>query len=253
MSVKQARITARNEEVSLPPTTLQYKVRAYLLDLIRSQKVKAGEKLPTEQELERQFGVSRITVRNAVAQLETMGLLRRRAGLGTFVAQQKIEQDLRRLTGFVEDMVAIGMRASAKVARITEVRASVYVASRLNLSRGSRVTYIERVRLGDDEPLSFDTTYLPVEIGRKVARDNLVDIPIFELLEKKYKIKLGKAEYTIEASQATPVIARRLHISTGAAILLVERTTFNRAGRPIDYEKLHYRGDRMRYRLQVPR
>jgi GntR family transcriptional regulator len=236
-----------------PPATLQYQVRTYLLELIRSGKVRPGGRLPTEQELERRFGVSRITVRNAVAQLEHMGVLFRRAGLGTFVAQPKIEQKLQRLTGFVEDMDALGVRAGAQLVQAREVRSSVYVATKLKLKRGALVTHIERVRLADDRPLSFDVTYLPAQIGRRIAKENLAQRPIFELLEAKYKIYLGDADYAVEAANASPAIAKRLQIAPGDAILLVERLSYDRDGRPIDYEKLHYRGDMVRYRLRVSR
>jgi GntR family transcriptional regulator len=232
---------------------LQYRVRSFLLDQIRSGKVMPGDRLPTEQELEDRFGVSRITVRNAVSQLEGMGLLFRRAGQGTFVAQPKIEQELSRLTGFVEDMHAIGMTASARVEKIAELQAPAYVALRLGLKVGEKVTYIERVRLGDDEPLSYDVTYLPIGIGRRVARENLIDNPIFDLLERKYGMKLGSAEYTVESTTASRDIARHLHIGPGDPVLLVERTTRDRNGKSIDYEKLHYRGDRFRYRVTVQR
>jgi GntR family transcriptional regulator len=233
--------------------TLQNQVREYILDLIRSGKRKPGDRLPTEVELQKQFGVSRITVRNAVTELSLRGVVVRKAALGTFVAQPKIEQELGRLTGFVEDMHAMGMQASARVAKIASIKADDHIASRLNLVPGSPITYIERVRLGNDEPLSFDCTYLPAHIGERVARENLEAKPIFSLLEDQYGIPLREAEYVIEATLASRHVARHLEMQAGMPVLLIERTTYSRDGDPIDYEKLHYKGDRMRYRMRVVR
>ncbi len=215
--------------------------------------LKVGDQLPTEPELMRQFDVSRITVRQALGQLASARLIDRRPGLGTFVAPPRIEQELKRLTGFVEDMDALQLRATAKVVRITRVPADAEVAARLRLDSGTSVTYLERVRLANEEPLSFDVTYLPEDIGERVETENLEVNPVFSLLEDKYGISLGEADYAIEASQASRVVGGHLGVKPGSPILLIERTTYSAAGRPIDYEKLHYRGDRLRYRMKLKR
>jgi GntR family transcriptional regulator len=199
------------------------------------------------------FGVSRTTVREAVNELVRTGLVRRRSGSGTFVAQRPIEQELKRLTGFVEDMRALQLKPTAEVVTRREVQADDVVADRLALSPGETVMLIERVRLANGEPLSFDVTYLPLEIGRRLAKENLVVYPIFELLEAKYGIALGEADYRIEAANASARIARHLKLKRNDALLLIERTTYAAAGMPVDYERLHYRGDRVRYRLRLNR
>jgi len=230
--------------------TLRYRVREYVLGLIKSGQFKPGDRLPTEAELQQRFGVSRITVRNAVDELSLKGLIVRKPALGTFIAEPKIEQELRRLTGFVEDMDALGMQASANVVKIASVKADPHVAARLGMSPGSRVTYIERVRLGNSEPLSLDCTWLPAHIGERVAHEDLKSRPIFSLLEDQYGIPLGEAEYVIEACLASKHVAKHLAVSQGSPVLLIERTTYARDGKPIDYEKLHYKGNRMRWHVK---
>lgn len=236
-----------------PPTTLRYRVRQYVLGLIRSGKFGPGDRLPTEVELQKRFGVSRITVRNALDELSLKGYVVRKPALGTFVAKPKIEQELRRLTGFVEDMEAIGMQASANVVSIRSIKADSHIAMQLGLRSGAPVTYIERVRLGDSEPLSLDCTWLPAHIGKRVAREDLEEKPIFSLLEDQYGIPLGEAEYVIEACLATKHVAKHLAVPAASPVLLIERTTFARDGKPIDYEKLHYKGDRIRWRVKLSR
>ena len=212
-----------------------------------------GDQMPTEPELIARFGVSRITVREALSELVHAGLLYRRSGKGTFVTQPKIVQELHALTGFVEDMVALGMRASARVVSIQRVPADATVAQNLELPQGRLVLRIERVRLGNEEPLSFDVTYLPPALGERVAREDLALHPIFALLEDKYGIPLGYADFRMHAATADARVARQLDVARGAPVLVIERMTYSENGTPLDYERLYYRGDRISYRTRLLR
>ena len=102
-------------------------------------------------------------------------------------------------------------------------------------------------------PLSFDETYLPKELGEKVIADNLETEPIFSLLERKYSTPLVEAEYRLEAVCADATVARALRIGVGRAIFLIERTSYSIGDRPVDYEKLHYRGDQIRFVTRLAR
>jgi GntR family transcriptional regulator len=234
-----------------PRLPLYQIIRDALLDEIRAGK--PGDQLPTEPVLMARFDVSRTTVRGAIEELVHAGLVTRKSGSGTYIAHPPLEQELTRLTGFVEDMAALNRQADARVITTRRVRASAVVAERLSLAPGEHVMLIERVRLADGEALSFDVTYLPLEIGARVAEENLAVYPIFELLEDKYGIALGEAEYVMEASTASRRVAQLLDVRTNDPILLIVRTTYAATGAPIDYEQLHYRGDRVRYRLLLKR
>ena len=153
------------------------------------------------------FGVSRITIRRAIQNLIQRGIVEIRRGRGTFVLAPKVSQELTRLTGFVEDMDTHGRKASARVVSQGVVAATSRVAQHLGISKGTRVMRIERVRLADSVPMSFDETYLPLEIGRKIVRNNLRVMPIFTLLEEKYGIPLTEAEYSLEAAAASAHVA----------------------------------------------
>jgi GntR family transcriptional regulator len=106
---------------------------------------------------------------------------------------------------------------------------------------------VQRVRLADGVPLSFDETYLPRQVGEKVMTDNLALEPIFALLEQKYDTPLVEAEYRLEAVSASPEVARALEIEPGSPIFLIERTSYSGGQRPVDHEKLFYRGDHIRF------
>ena len=150
-------------------------------------------------------------------------------------------------------MQALGHHATAKVLDQQVVAASQVVARQLALPQGAPVARIQRVRLADGIPLSFDETYLPKELGEKVMADNLEIEPIFSLLEQKYSTPLVEAEYQLEAVCADATVATALCIGVGSAIFLIERTSYSIGHRPVDYEKLHYRGDQIRFVTRLAR
>jgi GntR family transcriptional regulator len=178
-----------------------------------------------------------------------------RRGKGTFVTLPKISQELTELTGFVEDMQVLGRHASARLIDQQIVPADESVARGLGLAVGTLVVRIQRVRLADNMPLSFDETYLPREIGEKIVEHDLEVEPIFSLLEQRYSTPLVEAEYRLEAVSANTAVARAraLEISVGNPIFLIERTSYTTGRRPIDHEKLYYRGDQIRFVTRLTR
>jgi GntR family transcriptional regulator len=232
---------------------LYAQVENVIIDHISNGSLPAGSRLPSEDSLVQEYAVSRTTIRAAIQSLIQRGLVEIRRGKGTFVTQPKMTQELTELTGFVEDMQALGCQPTAKVLDRQIVPANQLVAGRLALPQGAPVVRIQRVRLAHRMPLSFDETYLPKELGEKVMADNLNTEPIFSLLEQKYNTPLVEAEYQLEAVCADATVARALHIGVGSAIFLIERTSYSIGHRPVDYEKLHYRGDRIRFVTRLAR
>lgn len=212
-----------------------------------------GSQLPSEECLIARFDVSRTTVRKAIENLVAHGLVEIRRGKGTFVSEPKIRQDLTELTGFVEDMKALGRNPTARLLDKRVVAASKTVAQHLALPLGAQVYRIERVRLADGVAMSFDETYLPLEIGERVVRNDLEAEPIFALLEGKYDLPLIEAQYQLESVTAGDSVAEALGVDVGSAIFLIERTSYTEGGKPIDYEKLYYRGDRIKFVTRLSR
>jgi GntR family transcriptional regulator len=239
--------------MSNPHLPLYAQVENVIVDRIANGSLPAGSRLPSEDSLVQEFAVSRTTIRAAMQSLVQRGLVEIRRGKGTFVTRPKITQELTELTGFVEDMQAAGRRPTAKVLDQQIVAANQVVARRLALPQGAPVVRIQRVRLADCMPLSYDETYLPKELGEKVVADNLDTEPIFSLLEQKYNTPLVEAEYQLEAVCADATVAKALNIGVGSAIFLIERTSYSIGHRPVDYEKLHYRGDQIRFVTRLAR
>jgi GntR family transcriptional regulator len=224
---------------------LHAQVEEALLGTIAEGVLPPGSRLPAEDHLVERFAVSRTTIRTAIQSLVARGLVEIRRGKGTFVTQPAITQELTELTGFVEDMQALG-KASARVLDRRLVAASETVARQLSLQRGAAVARIQRVRLADGIPLSFDETYLPRELGEKIMADDLENQPIFSLLQQKYATPLLEAEYRLAAVASHGTVARALGMDAGSPIFLIERTTYSGSRRPVDYERLYYRGDHIR-------
>jgi GntR family transcriptional regulator len=235
------------------PLPLYAQVETVLAAGIADGTLPLGTQLPPEDNLIQRFQVSRTTVRKAIQNLENRGLIEIRRGKGTFVAQPKITQELTELSGFVEDMQALGRTPTARLIDQRVVAADSAVARHLSLTPGTLVVRIQRVRLADGVPTSFDETYLPRELGDKVVTHDLEVEPIFALLEQKYGIPLIEAEYCLESVSAEADIAHALGIKTGSAIFLVERTSYSVGARPVDYEKLYYRGDTVRFVTRLAR
>jgi len=232
---------------------LYAQLEASLATRIAAGELSAGDRLPSEDELVRDYSVSRTTVRSAVQSLVRRGLVEIQRGRGTFVAKPRIVQELANLTGFVEDMEALGRSATARLLDWQEMRATETVARQLELPLGAQVVRIRRVRLSDGSPLSYDDTYLPLDLGRRIVTHDLETQPIFLLLEETYDTQLDEARYELEASIADQEIATILGVDVGSPIFLIERTSYAVGGRPVDYERLHYRGDQTRFVTRLQR
>jgi GntR family transcriptional regulator len=235
------------------PIPLYAQVESALASDIVGGTLPPRSQLPTEDSLIARFQVSRTTVRQAIQNLTRRGLVEIQRGRGTFVAERKITQELTELSGFVEDMQALGRNPTARLLDKRIVAADETVARHLALTTGTLVVRIERVRLADGVAISFDETYLPREIGEQIITNDLEAEPIFSLLEQKYDIPLVEAEYQLEAASAEPAVAQALGIETGSPIFVIARTSYSAANKPVDYEKLHYRGDLIRFVTRLSR
>jgi GntR family transcriptional regulator len=238
---------------SQSPIPLYFQIERDLVSLITTGVLAPGSRIPTEEELVQKYGVSRTTVRKAVQEVERLELIEIRRGKGTFVREAKLSQELSALTGFVEDMVAMGLQPSAKLLGKETVPATEEVARQLRLPIGTAVMQIRRLRMGDEVAISLDETYLPLALGQKVVENDLEVYPIFSLLEGKYDTPLLEADYRIEAISADPFVAKALGIEERAPILLIERVSYTLDKSPVDYEKLFYRGDKLRLTTRLQR
>lgn len=231
---------------------LYVRLAQLLREPILSKHVAPGEYLPGEKELAAYFHVSRDTVRHAVSELTKEGLVEVNRGFGVVVVDRQIEAPIVGLSGFVEDMQALGLVPTARVVSVRTITADERTTQELRLPPEAEVVEIRRVRLANDVPISYDITWLPRWIGDKIAGEDLTSEPIFSLLEKKYDIPLLEADYRISAGNADAETSRALQVDENSRILEIERTSYCKDG-PIDYERLLFCADRLKFRMRLKR
>jgi GntR family transcriptional regulator len=200
-----------------------------------------------------EFRVSRVTVRLALDALRSDGLIESRQGKGHFVRAMRAVQDLSRLQGFGEMMALVGIEAHSVVLIASEIPSGREVQKALGLARNTSVIAIERVRVGGGVPLSYDVSYFPVEVGRRLTSLDLAHADIFALLENELGIELGFADLTLEVVAADRVTAGHLRVDEGDPLLRIRRLTFDQRRRPIDFEYLYGRPDAFQFSVRVPR
>lgn len=224
---------------------------AQLRDTLRADllagRLRAHQQLPSERELCVRFHVSRMTVRQALLDLAREGLIYSRAGKGTFAGEPKIDQQLKTLSGFSQDMRSRGSVPSSRVLEAKTERANAHIARTLKLTPGAKVVVLARVRLADGVPLAIETAYLPYTLFPTLLRHNFARESLYAVLEREYGYRLTRAEQTIEAALARPREAALLQLTLPAPVLVMERVTYTDQGVLIEYVHSIYRGDRYKF------
>ncbi len=230
------------------PDPLYLQLKQSLVAEIRAGRYRVHTRLPSERELSDQFHVSRMTARQALLELARDGVIYTRVGKGTFVAEPKIDQQLRRLTGFTQDMQSRGVRPKSRVLEAAVLPASPEQAAALRMMPNGEVIKLARLRLSEDMPLALETAYLPLVLCPNLLLHDFATESLYNVLESEYGLKLVSAEQTIEASLANAHEAETLEMALPAAVLRIERLTCTADGTPVEYVRSAYRGDRYKFR-----
>jgi GntR family transcriptional regulator len=245
--VSQLRESAMVDTLSrtrAPREPKYWALKQHLLDLLES--LPPGAAIPTERSLATEFGVSRTTVRQALADLTAEGRLHRVQGKGTFAAEPKIAQRLQ-LSSYTEDIRAQGREPSSRLLEIDEIPAEGDLPKLLRIRTGAKVLRVQRLRLADGEPMALETTHLPSARFRGLRKHIESGGSLYEALQERYGVELERAEETIETSLAGPQEAELLGADVGMPVLLLERQTFAVDGKPVEYVHSIYRGDRYKF------
>jgi GntR family transcriptional regulator len=191
-----------------------------------------------------QYQVSRITVRQALEALVNDGLIYRQRGRGTFVAHPTVEQGLSRIISFTEDMRQRGFKPGTEVLFHGLASASPEIAKQLQVEPGEELVRIERLRLADIEPMSIEESHLVHRYCPGVLQHDYSENPLRQILEDDYGIRLVRAKQVIRAVPAPAKLAKKLSISARAALLYIERVSYSAENVPIEFLRVHHRGDR---------
>lgn len=220
------------------PIPAHLRIRGDLVHDIDSGVLEASQRLPGEAELAVKYGVTRMTVRQAMTSLVNEGLVVRRRGVGTFIARNAGQRrNMSRLTGFTEDMNSAGRRVETRVVvqRIEPVSGDP--ATELGMSDGAFVTFIERVRSVDRTPVVLQRSWIPTQRCPELWNDELVGGSLYATLRTRYQIELRRADQRFAAVSATRELAELLEVPARVPLMRVERLTFDPANEPVEFAR----------------
>ncbi len=205
-----------------------------------------GDRLPSESELAREYRTTRVTVRHALSRLEYEGLILRRIGHGTFVAQRSSivsPIDTLKVHSFEQQVAQRGKKVSYSDARYRIVPTPPDVAQRLLVAKGSRVYRMDRLRCIDGRAVGVEIRYFTLELGRKVTRPMLDELSAHRFLCEIVGHHIPVIEVTLTAVNATKVLAARLGVKRGTALQLRDNIFRDAAGKVVQYGRSYFRGD----------
>jgi GntR family transcriptional regulator len=229
---------------------LYFQIKQTIKGWIINKEFTAGEKIPSENELIEIFGVSRLTIRQALSHLVQEGFLISKRGEGTFVTNKSDIANKYNVefTGVMDDLFFQQLsRRIVKRASISAIKPSRYILDKLELDPNEKeIIQLKRVCYETNEPFTFIINYLPRELGSRITEEALYQKPLFKILEEEFGIYYAESVQTIEASFANSEVAESLMIPNGSPILYVERVMYDQTGRPVQFFQLSYRADMYR-------
>lgn len=229
-----------------------------LMDALRENisrgKWQPGDQLPGEHTLCETYGVSRTVVRQALRELELEGLVYRRKGKGSYVSEPKISEGLaQRLTGFYQDMAERGYRPISQVLRQAVIPAPVKVAQQLEISPGTPVVELQRLRFVQGEPILLVTCYLPHALCPGLENVDFREQSLYAYLESTYRLVITRGRRFIEAVAADEDEAESLQVEVGAPLIFLDSVSYLEDNTPIEYYQALHRGDRSRFEVALVR
>lgn len=227
-------------------------IEAHLLEMIRSGRLQPGDLLPSEEELSRIYGISRMTARQALLALKNKGFASRQKGKGTFVTQPKMEKDIAHLSGFSAEMRTLGLKPSSRVLTSETIPASEEVAARLAIKPNDRIFHLRRLRLADNAPLAIEEICLPSARFPGIQKIDFSRHSLYQTIHEEYGVRFGIADEILEARAAGRHEAELLEVPPRSSLLVISRVLWSVEGEPIETASSCYRGDRYRAVMRIP-
>jgi GntR family transcriptional regulator len=234
------------------PLPLYYQLKQIIINMVESRELKENDKLPTENELCKQFSISRTTTRQALKELMNEDYIYVIQGKGTFISPKKFQQDLLKFYSFTDEMKKIGKTPTSSVLEFKIIEANNKIAQILRINQNDKVYEFTRLRLADNEPMILETTYIPYELFPGIAREDLENNPLYSILVGRFHTVFTKAEETFRSTLLNEGEAKKLNYIQGGPAILLERITYdnyNTINRVIEYTKSVTRGDKFKYHV----
>jgi len=227
------------------------RLMAQLRQLIAGMQQNGENCLPSERELCEKYGVSRVTVRRALSELEQNGSISRVHGKGAFISTGKLQQPLLHLTSFTEDMQRRRLSSSSKILAMETVSALPDVAAKLRIREGDPVVLLKRLRNAGGRPIALETCYLNHQLG-SMLREHMVDnASLYALLRSVCGVELAMAEQSIEVGILQPWEQALFGDDAPAFALYMTRQTFDSNDQVVECVESKYRGDSYAYHIRI--
>ncbi len=223
-----------------------HRIAESLRDRIREGDLTPGMRLDNQRALARSFGVTLMTLRQALELLERENLIARRHGLGTFVAAPSIDYDILQLRRFAGELSAQGEHVTTRVIGSRVAAADRRVTDALALRPRGRAVVIERLRLVDGHPMSLQRSFLPPALGEPVLQADLAVTPLIQVLEFKLGVTIERARENVSAVRLGRREARELGCLAGVPAFESERVSYDAGGAPVVFDRVYIPGDRFR-------
>lgn len=240
----------RQEQVSSPPLyrrsgiPLYHQIQERLLEQIQSGAFKPSQPLPSIQKIAARMGVSQMTVRQAIKSLCEMGVIYSRQGKGTFISRFKLERDFRQVLSFTEETEGRGARPRSHLLSFRLQEPSREVREALALGAKEKIYRLRRVRYADALPMAIECSCLPARLCPGLIESFNPTTSLYQELAGVYGLQLVVTQEVVEVGAANEEEAAWLEIAPGTPIFLFTRLSFLENGKPAEYVKSVYRGDR---------
>lgn len=233
------------------PVPLYHQIEQTIVERMSGQNA-MGRMLPAETELMRMFNVSRATARKAYEGLVAKGMIERRRALGTRVVGRGLTEDLGRLKSYTEEMDRKGLKTSTEVLEAALHAPTAAVRERLGLAAGERTLLLRRLR-GTSEffPIVYLSSEIPASFGVSPKED--FSGSLYRLLEAKYRIPIEWADEEIRVGKATAIEAQLLRVPVGEGVLVMERITYTKQERPLEFVRAVYRPEHYTFSIRLRR
>jgi GntR family transcriptional regulator len=223
-----------------------------IMQEIATGKIPSGARLPAERDLFTRMSISRVTLRRALQSLVEEGVLTSSHGRGWYVSAKVPKEFPNTLESFSETAKRLGLTPTSDVLRAEEAPATLDEAEELSIAPGATLYHLERIRRLDQVPVAVDTSFFAASLGPSFVRTDFRTASLFCLLIDA-GVDLARAETTIEAQGADPVLARHLDMEVGKSILTMRQLIVDSSGRPLLSSTIRYAGDRYRLRTSFSR
>lgn len=224
-----------------------------LVDLLKEKingEMKPGDMLPSERELTVRYGVSRTTVRLALRELQSMGYIYKKHGKGTFVSDRsQASTNLSEAYSFTDQMRALGRDPKTHILSFRVIEADKFLAQHMGINLGDSLYALRRLRCADGSPMMVERTYLPAYKFLQLTEDDLLQKPLYEIIEEDYEVNIVVAEEEFRASIAGIDDAKLLDIAEGSAVLNLVRTTYDSKNEIIEFTRSVARADQFVYKV----